>query len=447
MSYISHTPQDRKAMLEALKKSSIEDLFAHIPQDLLFKEDLPLPPALLERDLQSHVASLANQNQTLTIFAGGGAYDVYTPAAVDFILSRPEYFTAYTPYQAEASQGTLQVLYEFQSLIARLTLMDVVQGSVYDGPTALAEGILMALRIHKEKRQRILIAQSVHPYAKEVVRTYLSGQDVILEEIPYLPYTGQMDEIWIRNHLKEDVAAVVFQMPNFFGVLENPYAFQRELNRVGGLMIAYFDPVSTALIAPPGEYKADIAVAEGQSLGLPLGFGGPYVGILASKQEYIRQLPGRIAGKTEDIEGRTGYVMVLQTREQHIRREKATSNICTNQQLMALAVTVYLSLLGPQGLREVAENSHRKALYLIQRLEEEGIAQRVFRAPIFREFVVELKRPAQEVIEKGVTQGIMPGVAMDRWSFPENWLMIAVTEKRTTEEIASLIHFLKDVQQ
>ncbi len=446
MKYTPHTPADREAMLRAMGKSSIAELFDHIPKDLLLDGPLPLPPALMERDLVAHLEELAGQNRTLTIFAGAGAYDVYTPAAVDFILSRPEFFTAYTPYQAEASQGTLQVLYEFQSLIARLTLMDVVQGSVYDGPTALAEAVLMALRVHRGKRRRVLLAQSLHPFAREVVRTYLLGQDVEVEEIPYLPYTGQMDEVWIRNHLGQDVAAVVMQTPNFFGVLENPYTFQREVHRAGAVVITYFDPVSVALVAPPGEYKADIAVAEGQSLGLPLGFGGPYLGILAARKEFIRQIPGRIAGRTEDVEGRPGYVMVLQTREQHIRREKATSNICTNQQLVALGVAVYLSLLGPEGLREVAENSHRKAMYLLRRLEDEGITHRVFRAPVFREFVVELRRPAREVVELGVERGILPGVAMDLWGYPENWLMIAVTEKRTAEEVEALIQFLRDVR-
>ena len=446
MKYTPHTPRDLEQMLRALGKSAIADLFAHIPEDLLFEGDLPLPPALTEPQLVSHVTALAEENRRLVVFAGAGAYDVYSPAAVDFILSRPEFFTAYTPYQAEASQGTLQVLYEFQSLIARLTLMDVVQGSVYDGPTALAEAVLMALRIQKGKRNRVLLPQSLHPHAKAVVKTYLSGQDVTVEEIPYLPYTGQMDEVWIRNHLGQDVAAVVMQTPNFFGVLENPYTFQREVHRAGAVVITYFDPVSVALVAPPGEYKADIAVAEGQSLGLPLGFGGPYIGILATRKEYIRQLPGRIAGKTVDVEGRPGYVTVLQTREQHIRREKATSNICTNQQLMALAVAVYLSLLGPKGLREVAENAHRKAMALIRRLEDENIAHRVFRAPVFREFVVELRRPAREVVALGVERGILPGVAMDRWGYPENWLMIAVTERRTPEEIEALVQFLKDAR-
>ncbi|MCF6191661.1 MAG: aminomethyl-transferring glycine dehydrogenase subunit GcvPA [Candidatus Hydrothermae bacterium] len=434
MSYLPHTEEDRRRMLDALGLASLEDLFRHIPESLRYQGNLPLPDGLSEPELVATFETLASRNQTPVLFAGAGAYDVYTPAAVDAILSRPEYFTAYTPYQAEVSQGTLQVLYEFQTLIARLAAMEVAQASMYDGPTALAEAVLMALRLRKHSR-RILIPSSLHPHYRRVLDTYLSGLDVTLVEVPYLPSTGQMDDLRIRELLKEGAAAVVVQTPNLFGVLENPYTFHREVHRAEALLISVFDPVSVPITAPPGEYDADIAVAEGQSLGLPLGFGGPYLGLFTTRKTFIRQMPGRLAGMTTDVEGRRGFVMVLQTREQHIRRERATSNICTNQQLMALAATVYLSLVGPEGLREIAEVSHRRAVYLLEEIQKRGLGRRVFEGPMFREFVVELDVPARTVIRHALHQGVFPGVDLGRWGYPETWLLVAVTEKRTPQDL------------
>ncbi len=440
--YLPLTDEDRRAMLQALGFQSIDELFARIiPEEARFQGTLDLPPALSELEVRKVVESLARQNRAdLTLFIGGGVYDHYIPAAVKHIVSRSEFYTAYTPYQAEVSQGTLQAMYEFQSAICDLTGMEVANSSMYDGASALAEAALMALRIQK-KRNRILYSEDLNPRYRQVLHTYTRRQDLEIVEVPTDPRTGQMDLNFVEDALDDRTAALLFQHPNYFGILEEPFRLRELTERVGALLVVAFDPISLGILEPPGAYGADIAVGEGQPLGLPLGFGGPYLGLFAAREKYLRQMPGRIAGATVDAEGKRGYVMALQTREQHIRREKATSNICTNQMLCALTALVYLSLMGKEGLREVAEQSAQKAHYLADQLTRIPGVRLAFEGPFFREFVLELEgKTAREVRDALLADGILFGhpVAKHR-------LLVAVTEKRTRQEMDRVVQRLREV--
>ena len=440
--YLPLTDEDRRAMLQALGFRSIDELFARIiPEEARFQGALDLPPALSELEVRKVVESLARQNRAdLTLFIGGGVYDHYIPAAVKHIVSRSEFYTAYTPYQAEVSQGTLQAMYEFQSAICDLTGMEVANSSMYDGASALAEAALMALRIQK-KRNRILYSEDLNPRYRQVLHTYTRRQDLEIVEVPTDPRTGQMDLNFVEDALDDRTAALLFQHPNYFGILEEPFRLRELTERVGALLVVAFDPISLGILEPPGAYGADIAVGEGQPLGLPLGFGGPYLGLFAAREKYLRQMPGRIAGATVDAEGKRGYVMALQTREQHIRREKATSNICTNQMLCALTALVYLSLMGKEGLREVAEQSAQKAHYLADQLTRIPGVRLAFEGPFFREFVLELEgKTAREVRDALLADGILFGHPV-----AEHRLLVAVTEKRTPQEMDRVVQRLREV--
>ncbi len=432
MPYIPITDREREEMLKIIGKG-IEELFSVIPEESRPDKLPDFPGGLSEIELRSYFKELASKNNPLVPFAGLGVYDHYIPSVINHIISRPEFFTAYTPYQPEVSQGTLQAIYEYQSMICELTGMDVSNASMYDGATSLAEAIFMAIAI--TRRKRVIVSKGVNPLYRKVLETYLS-ESAEIEYVPVDNHTGMtgLDAI----NPDGETACFVIQHPNYLGVLEDVFTAEEKIHSVKGLYIVVFDPISLGILKPPGEYNADIAVAEGQPLGLPLNYGGPYLGIFTSKKEYIRQMPGRIIGRTVDADGNRGFVMTLQTREQHIRRERATSNICTNQQLCALAAAVYLATMGKQGIREVAYQTTQKAHFLSRRLEDEGI-KRAFTGDFFREFVVRLNN-VETVIKKGIDRGILAGTDIGAFESDfKNFLLISLTEKRTMDEMDKLI--------
>jgi len=443
--FLPTTEKEREEILKEIGVQSFEELLSEIPPDLRCKEPLKIPNPISELELRELLESLSKKNVTDKIlFTGGGAYDHYIPSAIEAIVSRSEYLTAYTPYQAEVSQGTLQAMYEYQSLICRLTQMEVSNASMYDGASALAEAILMGLRI-KKGRKEVLYPSNLNPFYKEVIKTYLMGQDIILEEIPYNEEDGRVRLDLLEEKLSEETVCYVMQHPNFFGGLEDPFKIREITERKGILLISFFNPISLGIISPPGEYGADIAVAEGQPLGIPLSFGGPYLGIMATRKEFLREMPGRIAGRTTDRNGKTGFVMTLQTREQHIRRERAKSNICTNQNLCALRALIYLSLLGREGLREVALQNLLKSHYLEQALTKIGGVKRRFNSPFFNVFVVELPTNTLPFVRKMKEKGILPGIPLSKFGLEKNLLLVAVTEKRKKEELDLYIESTKEI--
>ncbi|MEN3046066.1 MAG: aminomethyl-transferring glycine dehydrogenase subunit GcvPA [Candidatus Hydrothermales bacterium] len=436
MPFIPDEERALKKIKEALNIKSLDDLLWIIPDELKIKDEIPLPYALSELEVEKYINSLALQNSVLKVFGGAGAYDHYVPPVVRFVIRNPSFLTAYTPYQAEVSQGTLQAMYEFQTAICELTRMDVANSSMYDGASAFAEAVLMAERINKKKK--VLIADNINPFYKEVLKTYTSFS-LKIETVRYLEEKGEIDLEDLEKKIDEDTSCFAFQHPNFFGVLEEPFEIRRITKKKNLILISIFDPISISVISPPGEYDADIAVCEGQPLGIPLSFGGPYAGIFTAKKEYIRMMPGRIAGKTVDAEGKEGYVMVLQTREQHIRREKATSNICTNQMLCALAILVYILYMGEKGLKEVAVKTFNNTNKIKKALIEKGYSL-PFKGKIFREFVVELRENANSFVEKAVKEkGIMPGIPLSIFGFKENYLLTGATEKHSESEINEMI--------
>jgi glycine dehydrogenase subunit 1 len=430
-------------MLERIGVGSVEELFAGIPDDIRLKRPLDLPEPLSEPEAVAELKRLAAANSgtdRLVCFAGAGAYDHYIPAIVDTIISRPEFYTAYTPYQAEVSQGTLQAIYEFQSLVCRLYGMEVANASMYDCASALAEATHMARDI--TRRPRVVVAGSVNPNHVEVIRTYAHGLNIPIE---MLPLAGNVvDAAALEKTAGPDTAAVIVQHPNFFGNLEPVRRISEIAHRAGALLVVSADPVSLGALEPPGAYDADIAVGEGQPLGIPLSFGGPYLGLMSARRRFIRNMPGRIVARTADVEGRTGFVLALQTREQHIRRERAGSNICTNQALCALAASVYLATMGRTGIAEVARQSMAKAHYLADAIARiRGFVPETS-APFFKEFTVRTPLPASQVVAAGLKQGILSGVDLGRFN-PEwkNRLLVAVTEKRTRAEMDAYCAFLE----
>lgn len=444
-SYTSNTPEDVRKILEHIGVERFEDLLSDIPKDLRLKGELNLPPAISEyeaRLLISRMAGCSYDPAKMVSFMGGGVYDHVIPALVNFVISRPEFYTAYTPYQPEVSQGTLTSIYEYQSLICELFDMDTSNASVYDGASALGEAVHMARDL--TMRKRILAAETLHPYHADVMKTYAEGLEVPVDRIPCSD--GVIDVEALDELLSEQVAAVVFSHPNFFGLLEPVFEISDKVHNAGAFLVVSVDPISLGILAPPGSYKADIAVAEGQSLGLAQGFGGPYLGVFTARKDYIRRMPGRIIGRTVDIKGKPGFVMTLQTREQHIRREKATSNICTNQALCALAAAVFLSLIGRQGIKEMAGLSTQKAHYLAERIGKLAGCELAFRGSFFKEFAVRTRRPAEEVVDAMIERGFLAGVDLGR--FREDWanlLLVAVTEKRTKQEMDAFIDALAAV--
>jgi glycine dehydrogenase subunit 1 len=443
MRYTPHTDEDRKLMLERVGVKSVEELLAGIPADIRLDRPLNLPEPLSEPEAVCVLSSLAAANVgsgQLACFAGAGAYDHYIPAIVDTVISRSEFYTAYTPYQAEVSQGTLQAIYEFQSLVCRLYGMEVANASMYDCASALAEAAHMARDI--TRRPRVLIAASVNPTHVEVVRTYAHGLNIPIELVPLTGNTIDLDGL--AKMCTADVAAVIIQHPNFFGNIEPVRRASEIVHKAGALLVVSADPISLGALEPPGAYGADIAVGDGQPLGIPLSFGGPYLGLMSAKKKYIRNMPGRIVARTVDTEGRPGFVLALQTREQHIRRERATSNICTNQALCALAASVYLATMGRTGIAEVARQSLAKAHYLASGIAGINGFSTETSAPFFKEFVVRTPVPAARVVEAGVKHGILAGVALDR--FDPEWkdrLLVAVTERRTKAEMDDYCRFLR----
>jgi glycine dehydrogenase subunit 1 len=441
--YVPNTDLDRREMLREIGLSSIADLFSDVPTDLRV-DSLDVPGPLSEEELTRHMTRLASMNRTsadVLSFLGGGVYDHIVPSVVRHIRGMPQFFTAYTPYQAEVSQGTLQSIYEFQSLVCRLTGLDVANASMYDGASAAAEACLMSLGI--TGRRKVVVPETVSPPTRSVVSTYLEASDV---EIVELPRTGGVTDVAALESHIGGAAALLVQHPNYFGALEPVADIGEICSEAGALMIASVDPVSLALLKPPADYGASIAVGEGQSLGNPVAFGGPLLGFMAAEREYIRRMPGRIIGATTDASGRRGYVMTLQTREQHIRREKATSNICTNQGLLALATAVHLSVLGKRGFRELAEQVTAKAHYAARSLAAVPGVRLMFEEPFFREFVVRLPSSAQHVQKELGEAGIWPGIACGRYySGMEDCLLVSVTEKHRREDIDSLVSGLAAV--
>jgi glycine dehydrogenase subunit 1 len=440
MPYILNTPEDQRAMLAAIGVASLDELFDMVPADLRLRRLLDIPPALTELELATHLTQLAARNTSpaqKACFLGGGSYDHFIPAVVDYVAARGEYYTSYTPYQAEASQGNLQVFFEYQTLIAQLTGMDVSNASLYDGGSAAAEAVLMALAATR-KKNRVVTAASVHPEYRQILETYLQNLDVQLVTVGTPQGTVTPEEL--AAAVDDDTACVLVQQPNFFGCLEDVRAIGEIAHQAGALFVVSADPISLGLLPRPGDYGADIVIAEGQSLGTPMQYGGPYLGIMACREEFVRRMPGRITGQTVDRRGKRCWVLTLQTREQHIRREKATSNICTNQGLFALRATVYLSSLGPHGLREVAELCLRKSHYAAQRLTAGNRLSAAFARPTFKEFVLrDARGRVDELVAQASDAGFFAGVPLGRW-YPElaDCLLVAVTEKRTKAEIDRL---------
>ena len=443
MSYIPNTAEDRQAMLAAIGVASIEELFASIPRELRLNRPLEIGPALTELELSQHMQTLAAKNRPAgesLCFLGAGAYDHFVPAIVDYVASRGEYYTSYTPYQPEVSQGNLQVFFEYQTMVTQLTGMDVSNASLYDGASAAAEAVLMAL--HATGRKRVVVAESVHPEYRLVLRTYLTNLGIELVEAPTPRGVVESNELLAAINL--ETACVLIQQPNFFGCLESARALGQAARSVGAAYIVAVDPISLGVLERPGEYGADIVVAEGQSLGTPLSYGGPYLGILACRDSFVRRLPGRIAGETVDRRGKRCFVLTLQTREQHIRREKATSNICTNQGLLALRAAVYLAALGPQGIRETAELCLQKSRYAVDRLTASQRLSLAFDRPTFKEFAIrDRDGRVADLLAEAEQDGVMAGVSLGAW-YPElaDCFLVAVTEKRTQMEIERLVNCL-----
>jgi glycine dehydrogenase subunit 1 len=439
--YIPNSPEERAEMLQSIGLRTSEELFASIPADLRLRDHLNTPTALSEIELLSRFERLGQRNAgpERISFLGGGAYSHYTPTIVDHIISRSEFFTAYTPYQPEISQGTLQTIFEFQTLVCQLTGMEVANASMYDGSTALAEAVLMAERV--TKRSKVIAPASVHPQYLEVVKTYVQHAGIDLEVVDFDPATGQIDGT-LGSALNDQTAAVVVQSPNFFGCVEDITALADAAHAHGALLIvAITEAISLGLLKSPGACGADIVVAEGQSFGVPLSFGGPYVGLFAVREKHARQIPGRLVGEAYDKQGRRGFVLTLATREQHIRREKATSNICTNEGLIALATTVYLETMGRRGIQEVAYQCAQKAAYAARRIDNlEGFSLR-FSGPRFNEFVVRGAANAVELLRRlAQDRGIDGGIALSRF-YPgcPNDFLVCVTEVNTREEIDALV--------
>lgn len=442
--YSPHTAEDREAMLRAIGVSSMEDLLAQIPADL---QSAPgdWPAALSPPELMAHARALARKNKPLACFAGAGAQDHFIPAAVKALVQRGEFLTAYTPYQAEASQGTLQAIYEFQSSVSALYGMEAANASLYDGATALAEAASVAARI--TGRKKILLPETLHPEWRAVLSTCFRARgETQLELIP-CP-SGRIEPGVVAKHLDETVAAVVVATPNFFGLLEDGPALAGLAHLKGALLVAAADPVSLGALEAPGHWGADIAVGEGQGLGNALNYGGPYLGLFACKQALMRHIPGRICGMTIDAEGRRGFVLTLQAREQHIRRERAASNICSNEALCALAATIHLALLGPEGLKEIAGLCVERAHRLAQKAGAVAGFRLRFDGPFFNEFVLECPVPAGRVRNALLKDAILAGVPLGPFNADlENCLLVCVTEQRTDEEIERFVSALGRVAQ
>jgi glycine dehydrogenase subunit 1 len=439
VSYLSLTDSDREEMLAAIGVSSIDELFRDIPAGVRYGRELDIAPALTESELQRHMEELAGKNIVDEVcFLGAGIYDHYVPAVVDAVLQRGELLTAYTPYQPEMSQGVLQAVFEYQTAICELTGMDVSNASGYDGTTVAADACFVAK--HATGRTRIVVTEATNPQVRQVIKTYAPGFGLEVVEVPHEGGVTDPDRV---REAAVDAAAVIFQQPNFFGNLENAPELAAAANEAGAMPIAHVDLVSLGVLEAPGEYGCAMAIGEGQSAGNSMSYGGPHYGFLAARNDYIRRLPGRIVGETVDAAGERGYVLTLQTREQHIRREKATSNITTNQTLLALAGLVHLSLLGPQGLKEVGETCMALRLYAQTELARAGLDAVFPDTATFKEFAVRTGRPAREALAAARAKGIYAGYPLGRdYAGLDDALLIAVTERRTVGEIDRLVEAL-----
>jgi glycine dehydrogenase subunit 1 len=442
MPYVPNTDNDRRAMLARIGVKNFENLLEGMPVELRLDRPLNIP-AMSEMEVLREIQSLADENrQGLACFAGGGVYDHFIPAAVGAIISRPEFVTAYTPYQPEVAQGTLQVIYEFQSHICRLTGMEVANASMYDGATAAAEAVLLAAKV--TRRDRVVVSETVNPLYREVIKTYLSGHAVELVTVPMKDGLTDLDRM--QSAIDQTAAGVLVGQPNFFGLLEDVQVVADLAHKAGGKVIVTIDPIAQAILKTPAECGADVVVGEGQPLGSPVSFGGPLLGFFAARKDLARLMPGRIVARTKDVDGKTGFVLTLQTREQHIRREKATSNICTNEALCATTAAVYLSLLGKSGLKRVALLSAEKAQETARRIFAIRGFEPYFKGPWVREFPVRTPRPARDIIQSLIERRVLAGVDAGRWfSGLGDCLIVAATEKRTDEEITRLTDGLKEI--
>ena len=435
-SYFPHTEDDIKEMLQRIGVSSLDDLYSDVPAEFIFKGQYDLPDAMSEQQIREHFAALDRRNTKLKIFAGAGAYDHYTPSVVPYLAARSEFSTAYTPYQAEISQGTLRYIFEYQSMICELTGMEISNASMYDGPTAAAEAMFMAMACTK-KKTRVLLSDTLLPNVRRVVETYARFHGVQLGSIAQKD--GQTSLESLKAELAAgDVAGIIVPAVNRFGIVEDFTGFAEAVHEAKAIVVEYCDPSALAVIRTPGEWGFDVAVGDGQSLGLPLNFGGPYVGFMACSKEHVRKLPGRIVGQTEDAAGRRCFVLTLQAREQHIRREKATSNICSNESLMALYVTIYLSLMGPEGMHKVNSLSSCGAHYLHDELLATGKFEEVFDKPYIKEFVLRPLVPAEKLQQALLDAGYFGALATE-----EGYVSFCVTEKRTKAEIDGLVAVVK----
>jgi glycine dehydrogenase subunit 1 len=436
MQYLPLTPQDEKEILARIGVSSFDELLNQIiPKDMQYKGEIEMPLGVSENEVRKILGDLAGKNfhtDEYLSFMGAGVYDHYIPAIIDSLISRSEFYTAYTPYQAEVSQGTLQTIFEYQSVICELTGMAVSNASMYDGGSALAEAVHMANTI--KGKNKVILADLIHPFYQRITKTYTHECGVEIVQCP--TKSGVTDINALKDLVDNEASCVCIQQPNFYGFLEQMSEIERIVHGKGSLLIAVVDPISLGVIKPPGEYGADIVVGEGQPLGVPQGFGGPLLGIFASKKEFVRYMPGRIVGETTDVDGKRGYVLTLQTREQHIRREKATSNICTNEALLALSALIYLCTLGKQGMIEVGNLCLSKSHYLRDRLKELKGIKLACEQEFFKEFLVETDKPAKEILDALLTQKIFGGVPLSMFDENlQNQFLIAVTEKRTKEDL------------
>lgn len=431
--FFPHTEEDIKLMLDKIGVPSLDALFAEVPEEIRFRRDYDLPNAKSEIEIRNLFGNLGKQNKQLTVFAGGGVYDHYTPSIVPYIVSRSEFLTSYTPYQAEISQGTLHYIFEFQSMMAELTSLPIANASMYDGSTATAEAAIMAVASGK-KANRVLVSETVDDKVLAVIRTYTHFQNVQIEVVP--AQDGATSRTAMQEKLQQGgVAGMIVQQPNKYGIIENYDGFADDCHQQKALFVMNSVAADLALLKSPGELGADIAVGDGQSLGIPMQFGGPSVGYLCCTEKLMRKMPGRIVGQTKDNRGQRAFVLTLQAREQHIRREKATSNICSNQSLMALWVTIYLSVMGKEGLKEAAQMSVDGAHYLYEKLIQSGKFKPAFNQPFFNEFCVkyvggDLDQLQQRLLDNGILGGI---------KMADDMLMLAVTEKRTKEEVDLLV--------
>lgn len=444
--YIPHTPEDEKQMLEAIGLNSVDELFADISDEVSLNRDLDLKSSMSELEVTRYLREIANKNcslDKLTCFLGAGAYDHYIPSIVDPIISRSEFYTSYTPYQPEISQGTLQYLFEYQTLICDLTGMDVSNASLYDGGTAIVEAALMACDVNRKKE--ILVSKTVRPESIKILKTYAHVQNLDVIEVDMKD--GATDLQKLEELASDKTAAVIVQSPNFFGIIEDLEATEKIVHKnKKSSLIASVDPISLGILKRPGDLNVDIVVGEGQSLGIPLSFGGPYLGFMAVNSKFMRKMPGRIVGQTEDVDGKRSFVLTLSAREQHIRREKATSNICSNQGLNTLAAAVYMITLGKEGLREVAMQCTKKAHYAFDQITQSGKYKAVFDKPFFKEFVVSSDIDVDEIHQKLRKEDIIGGYKL-RNDFEEykDSILYAVTEKRTKEEIDKLKNVLEGI--